>query len=305
MKYLPEGYRIHTAENENYLRSPQGLEAAMAEGAVLEAKALLCTENHNLVVELPGGLRGVIPREETALGIAEGTTRDIAVISRVGKPVCFQVTGISVKSGMLSPVLSRRAAQKRCKEEYLSTLQPGRVIPARVTHLEQFGAFADIGCGIVSLIPIDMISVSRISHPKDRFFPGEFIKAVVKDNDGDRIYLSHKELLGSWEENAANFHPGETVSGIVRSVEQYGIFVELAPNLAGLAELKPGVLPGQKASVYIKSLIPEKMKIKLVIIDSFFEEERPRPMHYYIEDGVLSRWLYTPESCEKRIETVF
>ncbi|MGL0910084.1 hypothetical protein ACSTB0_13670, partial [Faecalibacterium wellingii] len=42
-------------------------------------------------------------------------------------------------------------------------------------------------------------------------------------------------LLGTWEENAAGFTVGETVVGIVRSVEEYGTFIEIAPNLAGLA----------------------------------------------------------------------
>ena len=103
----------------------------------------------------------------------------------------------------------------------------GDVVDCRITHLEQFGAFADIACGIPSLLPIDMISVSRISHPKDRFTVGMDIKAIVKTTDGHhRISLSHKELLGTWEENAALFKAGETVPGIVRSVERYGIFVE-------------------------------------------------------------------------------
>lgn len=136
--------------------------------------------------------------------------------------------------------------------EYISKLTPGDIIDARVTHLEQFGCFVDIGCGIPSLIPIDAISVSRISHPSDRFFTGQYIKAVVKSNDGSRICLTHKELLGTWEENASLFSSGETVSGIVRSIEDYGIFVELAPNLAGLAEPKENIHAGQSISVYIK-----------------------------------------------------
>lgn len=305
MKYLPEGYRIHTSENESCFKTISAMEGAMTEGRVLEARAVLCNENHDLIVDL-GVMKGIIPREETAIGIAEGTTKDIAVISRVNKPVCFQIKSITRdQKGDPLAVLSRKSAQLQCREGFLNRLSPGDVIPARITHLEQFGAFADIGCGIVSLIPIDMISVSRISHPKDRFLPGQFIKAVVKEMDGDRIYLSHKELLGTWEENAENFHAGETVSGIIRSVEQYGIFVELAPNLAGLAELKPGVMPGQKASVYIKSLIPEKMKIKLVIIDSFYEDGNPLPLRYYIDSGHISRWQYTPKNCEKFIETCF
>ena len=104
--------------------------------------------------------------------------------------------------------------------------------------------------------PIDAISVSRISHPKDRFYVGENIKAVISNIEpGGRITLSHKELLGTWSENAQKFSQGQTVSGIVRSIENYGIFVELTSNLAGLAELKSGVKVGQSASVYIKSIM--------------------------------------------------
>ena len=126
---------------------------------------------------------------------------------------------------------------------------------------------------------IDCISVSRISHPSDRFTLGQTIQAVVTSVSDFRIGLSHKELLGTWMENAAKFAVGETVSGIVRSVESYGIFVELTPNLAGLAEPKEHILPKQRASVYIKAIIPEKMKIKLVLIDAFLFRARTASLH--------------------------
>ena len=233
--------------------------------------------------------------------------RDIALLSRVGKPVCFVVQSIQQQpDGSIAPVLSRRAAQQRCWQQYLSSLLPGQVISARVTHLEPFGAFVDIGCGVPSLIPIDCISVSRISHPSDRFYPGQDIHAIVTGVDpAGRISLSHKELLGTWEENAALFSPGETVSATVRSVESYGIFVELTPNLAGLAEPKAGVRAGQQASVYIKSLIPEKMKVKLILIDAFDEAPRTKALRYFIESGRLDRWVYSPAGCSRRVESVF
>ena len=229
----------------------------------------MCDSEHNLIVDL-GGIRGVIPREEGAIGIREGQVRDIALISRVNKPVCFTVERIEQQHGKPLAVLSRREAQQRCASEYISALRPGDIVEAKVTHLESFGAFCDIGCGIVALMPIDAISVSRISHPSDRFSTGDDIYAVVQSIDENgRISLSHRELLGTWQQNADRFMQGQTVSGVIRTVEDYGIFVELTPNLAGLAELKDGVEPGQQASVYIKSIIPEKMKIKLIIIDSF------------------------------------
>ena len=252
-------------------------------------------------------LAGGTPLEFPAIGICDGSTRDIALLSRVNKPVCFLVEHLEQNpDGSITPILSRRQAQLLCRQELLSTLRPGDIIPARVTHLEPFGCFVDIGCGIPSLIPIDCISVSRIAHPGDRFRPGQDIRAIVTGiEENFRILLSHKELLGTWEENAACFSSGETVSGIVRSVEPYGIFVELAPNLTGLAEFKAGVRPGQHASVYIKSLIPDKMKIKLILIDSFDAVCRPDPPHYFVESGHLDCWVYSPASAKKQIQTVF
>lgn len=89
----------------------------------------------------------------------------------------------------------------------------------------------DIGCGLPSLISIDQISVSRISHPRDRFAVGESIYAVVKAVEPEgRVQLSHKELLGTWAQNAELYLPGETVAGVIRSVEDYGVFVELTPT---------------------------------------------------------------------------
>ena len=305
MEYLPEGILFEQAENKACLQSVSALYEAMAEGRILEGRALLCGEDHSLTVDL-GPVRGIMPRLEAAMGIAEGTTRDIAIISRVGRPVAFVITAMERDAaGQITATLSRRQAQQRCVQEYLSPLRPGDIIPARITHLESFGAFTDIGCGVVSLIPIDMISVSRISHPRDRFRPGQLIRAVVRSLEGGRISLSHKELLGSWSENAAAFSPGETVSGIVRSVEDYGIFVELTPNLAGLAEPKPGVLPGQQASVFIKSILPEKMKVKLIVIDAFDDPQPPALFRYRQTAGHLSRWRYSPPQCPRVVETVF
>ena len=304
-EFLPEGKLINDRENQYFLSSLPGLREAMRTRRILEATAVMCDSYHNLTVQ-SNGFRGVIPREEGALGIRDGSVRDIAVISRVNRPVCFVVTDIKTdQSGREYPVLSREKAQKMCIEGYISKLRRGDIVSARITHLESFGAFADIGCGIVALMPIDSISVSRIEHPNERFCVGMEIKAVIKSIENGRISLSHKELLGTWEQNAVNFRAGETVSGTVRSVENYGAFVELAPNLAGLAESKEGVRAGQQASVYIKSIIPEKMKIKLIIIDTFDSRRSPSPPEYYYEGDHIDRFLYSPEGCKKVVESVF
>ncbi len=315
--YKPEGMLIGSNQNRELLSMGKaGLERAMSQGIIMEGTALLCDKDMNIHVDLHG-ITGVIPRDEVCL-IKDGEeTKDIAVITRVGKPVCFKIMSIEEKGDRIVAFLSRREAQAECKRNYIDDLIPGDIIPSRVTHLENFGAFVDIGCGIISLLSVDCISVSRFSHPKDRLYCGMMINTVVKfiDEERDRIFVSMRELLGTWVENASLFSPGQTVAGIVRSVESYGVFVELAPNLAGLAELRDdipflrdGNLGGRTAAVYIKSIIPERMKIKLVLIDSYRGDINMPPLKYFIDCNKVSHidsWRYSPAECNKIIETVF
>ena len=304
--FKPEGQLITTEENRRYLSSPFSLREAYYSEAFLEGRVTRCDSEHNLHIDL-GCMKGIIPRNEGALGIEDGSVRDIALISRVNKPVVFVITGfVTEENGETVAMLSRRRVQQECTESYISALRAGDIIPATVSHIEGFGVFCDIGAGLSALMPIDSISISRIPHPSARFSAGQSIKAVVKSIDSaGRITLSHKELLGTWEQNAAQFSVGETVPGIVRSVEKYGIFVELTPNLAGLAEFSEGIEPGCHAGVYIKSIIPSKMKIKLIIVDSFAADYPAEPLKYFLESGRIDRWLYSPPESEKIIESVF
>ena len=313
--FKPEGALLHTAQNREYLASPMGLERAMNAGETLEGLVTLCDGDLRLHVDL-NCARGIIEPEE-AIYCRDGETRkDIAIITRVGKPIAFQILSLERQNGELIARLSRRLAQKKCIQQYLATLCPGDLIPARISHLEPFGAFLDIGCGVPSLLSVDCISVSRIAHPKDRLKCGEELWVAVKsiDPESGRIYVTLKELLGTWEENAQSFQVGQTVSGIVRSVESYGVFVELAPNLAGLAELREGTVPdlqskiGKRVAVYIKSIMPERMKIKLILVDSCAADAPPQKLKYYVDPkqtGHLSHWLYSPEGSKKVVETVF
>lgn len=308
-QYRPEGSLISSFQNHEYISTQKGLEKALEKQIILEAPVILCDHSFNLHVSLGSKMRGIIPRDEVQYNPNE-ETKDIAILTRVGKAVSFIVVGFEKDaSGETVAILSRKRAQKECLINYIHTLIKGDIIPCRITHIENFGAFVDIGCGIISLLSIDSISVSRISHPSARLSVGDAIYAVVKAiDDKGRIYVSERELLGTWEENAALFKEGETVRGIVRSIESYGIFVELKPNLAGLAEFKENVTVGETAAVYIKSIIPEKMKVKLIIIDTHDEKVVPEPPQYFIDTEKVTHidsWVYSPPSSKRTIETFF
>ena len=313
--YKPEGYLIATPDNSEYISSLKGLEQAMQEDRIIEGVVSLCDSKMSLHIDF-GEVKGIIEKEESVYCREGERLKDIAVITRVGKPVCFKVIGIKRCGGETVALLSRRAAQLECMREYVDKLECGDIVEAKVTHMESFGAFVDIGCGISSLLSVDSISVSRISHPSDRLCVGERISAVVKSKDVEngRVFVSMRELLGTWLENASEFEAGQTVVGVVRSVESYGVFIELAPNLAGLAEIRDNekdarlASVGQYVTVYIKSIIPERMKIKLVMIDSYKGDLPSKRMKYYVDTERVTRldyWLYSPEGSKKIIESIF
>ena len=276
------------------------LRSAAESRTVLEGTVQRCDADLNLYLQL-GSVSARIPKEEVTAPWISGADRDIAVLSRVGKAVCFTVDAVTTDAkGAPQAVLSRRKAQELAMAEMLRELKSGSVVAGRVVRTEPFGAFVDIGRGIVALLPTEYISAARIRHPNQRFRVGQKILAAVKafDRAAKRITLTHKELLGTWLENASRFSVGDTVRGTVRGVMDYGCFVELAPNLSGLTDRREDLREGDAVSVTLRSIRPERMKIKLQVIEVLPETAEPKPPVYQITDGVLDRWVYSPANYE-------
>ena len=147
LEYRAEGL----CRNANHL-SREELSRCMASGEVLQSTALAYDTGHRLRFEL-GGLRGIMPFADCVDAAPGETVKDIAVLTRVGRPTCFVILGTeSDENGEEYYLLSRAEAQRRCRAQYLDTLEAGSVIPCTVTHIENFGAFCDIGCGIAALL---------------------------------------------------------------------------------------------------------------------------------------------------------
>lgn len=285
------------------------LEQFMASGKVVEAPVSKCDNELNLYINLGKNITGVIPSDEFEYNMHGQPTKSIAIISKVDKRVNFKIMEIKdEEDGSVTVKLSRKQAQIDCYNDFISKLKLGQLIDAKITHVEKYGAFCDIGCGITALLPIEHFCVARIKDAKSALSNYEFIKVIVKDIDeSGKIILSQKELLGTWEEEVAKFKQGDIAAGTVRMIEKYGIFVELTPNLAGLAEMNPSVKIGDGVSVFIKSIVPEKMKIKLVIVSkSESNKQATGELNYRLpESGFVERWQYSPDCCEKQIVTSF
>lgn len=149
-------------------------------------------------------------------------------------------------------------------------LHVGQKVSGIVKNITKYGAFVDIGGGVVGLIYIEDLSVARIKTPYERLNIGKKIDIVVKsiDEETGRINLSYKDTLGTWEENAHKFQTGMKTKGIVRETEKNknGIFIELAPNLVGMAEYEEGLNYGEQIDICIKKIDYDKKKVKLIIM---------------------------------------
>lgn len=263
-RFSPEGWE------ENFRpMSKDYLNKAMQTGSIMQGVVKKCDSNYNLHIDFGNNVTGIIPREEVeAINVDEtGFPKPNICMSKVNQYVQFKVKDINEKDKY---ILSRREVGKEALNWMKSELKEGQIVNGIVKSIRPYGVFIEIGGGIVGLLHIEDISVARIKSPLERLKIGQKANFVVKsiDRGNDRILLSYKELLGTWEENVQKFEEGSTVVGIARETEKSknGIFVELTPNLVGLAEYKDGIQYGQDVNVYIKKIIPEKKKVKLVIV---------------------------------------
>ena len=118
-------------------------------------------------------------------------------------PFCFTYaistaeTTKGTDPGEIYAVLSRTAAQKECYERFICGLMPGDILPARVTHLEPFGAFVDIGVKHDGLVHISQLSEKFIKSPRDIVAVGDIVKVKVIgiDLEKQKVALSMKGII--------------------------------------------------------------------------------------------------------------
>lgn len=302
--YKPEGFERLAKQIEK-----KDVERAATTGEILSGYVVKCDQNLTLMVKIADDIEGEILFEDLEYSPYGDVSKPIAAISKVGKVVNFKVLSYTTEDGVMKAKLSRKASMQEAFENFVDKLEPGEIVDAKITHIEKYGAFCDIACGLTYLLPIENFCVTRIDNAQDVLKGVNTIKAVVYGkNKAGKIVLTHKELLGTWDEEAAKFEAGNVVIGTVRSVETYGVFIELTPNLSGLAEATDKVKVGDKVNILIKSIIPEKMKIKLNILDldnGEFENDPRIKFKYTQTTGKIDRWKYSSDKADKLIETDF
>lgn len=167
----------------------------------------------------------------------------------------FESKVIDVNSDEGKLIVSEKAAWEERQKDVIGSYAAGDVVEGVVTVITDFGVFVEFGQGLEGLVHISELAWQRIDDPKDIVAPGDKIKAEIIKLDGSKIFLSMKKLIRDpWTNVGERYAIGQKVKGKVLKVNPFGFFVELDPEIHGLAHIselsdKPGMAPDQIAHI--------------------------------------------------------
>jgi small subunit ribosomal protein S1 len=257
---------------------PGELEQAFAHGIAIEG--LVTGENKGGYDVQIGSVRAFCPGSQI-------DRRRVAGVQYVGQRLHFRITKLD--AGGRNVVVSRRQLLDEEAAARAATvwteLHVGAIVTGTVTSLRDFGAFVDLG-GVEGLVHVSELGHARAAHPSDVLAVGQRVEAKVVKLEPDpgggrgRVGLSLRALAPDpWTTVAERFPVGASVAGIVRRLEQFGAFVELAPGIDGLVHVsrlaldrrvshpRQLVAVGDRVEVTVMEIDPAKRRIGLSMVE--------------------------------------
>ena len=187
-----------------------------------------------------------------------------------GEEVDVVVLGINKEKQEIS--LGMKQAQSNPWDEVAAKYPPGATVSGTVRNLTNYGAFIELEEGVDGLLHVsDMSWTRKISHANELLKKGDPISCQVisVDQERKRIALGLKQLAGDpWETTIPEkYQPGSQVIGKVTKITNFGVFVELEPELEGLLHVSE--LSDQKVEnpeTFVK--VGQDLDVRILRIDS-------------------------------------
>ena len=254
-------------------RSREAVRSAYADHVPLEGR-IAAKRKGGFDVKFSSGQRAFLPLSQVELRHVPDEELD----EYVGKTFQFLIT--KYESDGRDLVVSRsqllREEREEARGELQATLQEGQVREGTVSRVVDFGAFVDLG-GMDGLVHVSEIQWGYSERPQEKLRIGEKVRVKVLrvDQAKGTVSLSIREAEGSpWDRVGTDFVEGGVYPGIVRRIEPFGAFVELAPGLDGLVHVSelswervkhPDALvhKGDHVTVKLVRLEPERRRIGL------------------------------------------
>lgn len=159
----------------------------------------------------------------------------------VGQKITAYILKINQKRGNV--IISRRKflhdQRSESRKHILDAIHEGQIIQGTVKNITNYGVFIDIG-GVDGLLHITDMTWGRIAHPSEMVKIGQpiTVKVLSFDKENEKISLGLKQLQENpWEEVSKNLKVGDRIKGRIASITDYGLFVEVAPNIEGLVHI--------------------------------------------------------------------
>ncbi len=199
----PEGWNNEVSEIE-----VNNIDEYIKNNNTFQGLVKKCDDKYNLYVSFDNGVTGIIPREEIEYVNVEsnGLPKTNLCTGKVHKFVQFKIKN---KIDDNTVLLSRKQVQEEALDWVKNNLEEGEKVSGIVKSIKPYGAFIEIGGGIVGLVHIEDLSVARIKSPYERLKIGQKLEIMVKsiDREDGKVNLSQKELLGTWEDNVKDLVP--------------------------------------------------------------------------------------------------
>ncbi len=175
-------------------------------------------------------------------------------------------------------IVSRRAIQSDTiaaqQAEAMKNISLGAVLEGTVKNITDYGVFVDLG-GIDGLLHVTDLSWKRVNHPRELVKVGDKIKVKVIQFDAEshRISLGAKQLEDDpWETASRAFNVGDTVTGKVASLTDYGAFIDLGNNIEGLVHMSE--LSWTNKNIHPSKVLTVGQEINVVVLDIDQEKRR-------------------------------
>ena len=170
----------------------------------------------------------------------------------------------------------------------------GAKLTGRVTNLTDYGCFVEIQEGVEGLVHVsEMDWTNKNIHPSKVVNLGDTVEVLVLEIDEERrrISLGLKQCIANpWEEFAKNFNKGDKVSGKIKSITDFGIFIGLDGGIDGLVHLSDiswaggeeavrDYKKGDEIDAIVLQVDPERERISLGV-----KQAEDDPFNMYLTD---------------------
>lgn len=256
-------------ENKKIVLNEKTLQEIKDTQQVLDMYIEDIDESLNMIGKVGKDIRAIIPRDEASSVVGDdGLVEERFIRNKKGKVIPVCIKEILKDENGFELIMSKRILELKVRRWMYKYMKPGMKLRGVVVGLKDYAAFVDVGGGVTGILKLHDMSDTMLNSASDMFKIGQRIEVIVKkyDRDTGRIELSCKELLGTFEDNIKKFKEGDIVEGVVRNSIKTGVFVEIAPNVLGIADHVNGIEYGQKVLVSIKRINLERKKVKLIII---------------------------------------